>query len=121
MEAFCILRGVLEFTKIRMSVQLDDASIGLKPFNFIFGRKIQFIVFMLRVFIAHFSPVKFSKTIFSKRAKPLASLRGTIQSVNSIKCPWNAPDPYISSISFLLQVSSLPISIMYQSGTILTP
>ena len=71
-----------------------------------FGRKIQFIVFMLRVLTAHFSPVKRSKTIFRKRAKPLASYRETIQSGNFIKCPKNAPDTYISSISFLLQVSS---------------
>ena len=106
-EAFCILRGVL--TKIHMCSQLDDASLWFKLFNFIFGRKIQFIVFMLRVFTAHFSPVKCSKTIFCKRAKPLASYRGTIQSGNSIKCSRNAPDIYSSSISFLLQVSSLPI------------
>ena len=70
---------------------------------------------MLRVIIAHFSPVKPSKTIFHKRAKPLASYKGTIQSANSIKCPWNVPALYISSISFQLQVSSLPISVMYQS------
>ena len=111
-EAFCILRDVL--TKIHTWVQLDDASIGFKLFNLIFGRKIQFIVFMLRVFIAHFSPVKCSKTIFRKRAKPLVWYRGTIQSGHSIKCPRNTPDTYISSISFLLQVSSLPISIIYQ-------
>ena len=43
---------------------------------------------------------------FRKRAKPLASYRETIQSGNFIKCPKNAPDTYISSISFLLQVSS---------------
>ena len=49
-EAFCILRGVL--TKIRMCIQLDDANIGFNLFNLIFGRKIQFIVFMLRVFTA---------------------------------------------------------------------
>ena len=34
---------------------------------------IQPVAYMLRVFIAHFSPVKFSKTIFGQRAKPLAS------------------------------------------------
>ena len=33
----------------------------------------QFIVFMLFVFRAHFSPVKFSTTIFLNMAKPLAS------------------------------------------------
>ena len=71
-EAFYILRGVLKHMKICMSLQLDDASIGFSPFNFIFGRKNQPIVFMLRVFIGHFSPVQFSKTIFCKRAKPLA-------------------------------------------------
>ena len=27
-EAFCIHRGVLKCTKIRMSLQLDDANIG---------------------------------------------------------------------------------------------
>ena len=27
-EAFCILRGVLKCTKIRMSLQLDNASLG---------------------------------------------------------------------------------------------
>ena len=27
-EAFCMLRGVLKGTKIRMNLQLDDASIG---------------------------------------------------------------------------------------------
>ena len=109
-EAFCILRGVL--TKIHMCIQLDDAIIGLYLFNLIFGRKIQFIVFMLRVFTAQLSPVKCSKTIFRKRAKTLASYRGTIQSGNSIKCPMKAPDTYISSISFLVQVSSLPISMI---------
>ena len=56
-----------------------------------------------------------AKTIFHKRTKPLASYRGSIQSGNSIKCPRNAPDTLISSISCLLQVSSLPISIIYQS------
>ena len=61
---------------------------------------------MLSVFTAHFSPVKCSKTIFLKKAKPLASYRGTIQSGNSIKCPRNASDTYISSISFLLQLST---------------
>ena len=111
-KTVCILMGLL--TKIRMCVQLDDANIGFKLFNSIFGGKIQFIVFMLRVFTAHFSPVKCSKTIFRKRAKPLASYRETIQSGNFIKCHRNAPDTYISSISFLLQVSSLPISIIYQ-------
>ena len=70
---------------------------------------------MLRVFTAHFSPVKCSQTIFCKRARPLASYRGTIQSGNSIKCPMMAHDTYISSICFLVQVSSLPISIIYQS------
>ena len=112
-EAFCILRGVLR--KIRICIQLDDANIGFYLFNLIFGRKIQFIVVMLRVFKAQFSPVKCSETIFCKRAKPLASYRGTIQSENSIKCPMKAPDTYISSISFLVQVSSLPISMIYQS------
>ena len=72
------------------------------------------LLFMPRVFTAHFSPMKCSKTIFRKRAKPLASYRGTIQSGNSIKCLRNAPDTHILSISFLLQVSSLPISIIYQ-------
>ena len=70
--SFCILIVVLKCMKIRMSLQLDDASIVFEPFNLIFGRKIQFIVYMLRVFIAHLSSVKFSKTIFPKRAKPLA-------------------------------------------------
>ena len=69
---------------------------------------------MLRVFTTHFSPVKSSKTIFHKRAEPLASYRETIQSGNFIKCHRNAPDTYISSISFLLQVSSLPMIIIYQ-------
>ena len=32
-----------------------------------------------------------------------------------MKCHRNVPDTYISSISFLLQVSSLPISIIYLS------
>ena len=72
-------------------------------------------MFILRVFTAHFSPVKCSKTIYRKMTKPLASYRGTIQSGNSIKCPRYAPDTYISSISFLLQVCSLPINIIYQS------
>ena len=55
------------------------------------------------------------KSFSAKRAKPLASFRGTIQSGNSMKYLRNASDTYISSISFLLQVSSLPISIIYQS------
>ena len=79
------------------------------------------LLFMLRIFTAHFSPVKCSKTIFRKRAKPLASYRGTIRSGNSIKCHGNAPDTYISSISFLLQVRSLPISIIYQSALTMHP
>ena len=73
---------------------------------------------MLRVFIAHFSPVKFSKNHFTQKGQTpgfIKGERGTIQSANSIKFPTNTLDPYISSISFLLQVSSLPISIMYQS------
>ena len=37
-----------------------------------------FIVFMLRVFGTQFSPVKCSKTIFRKRAEPLAPYRRTI-------------------------------------------
>ena len=89
-EAFCILRGI--FT---MCVQLEVASIWFYLVNLIFRRKIQLIVFMLRVFTAHFSPVKCSKTTFHKRAKTLASYRGTIQSGNSIKCHMNAPDTYI--------------------------
>ena len=62
---------------------------------------------MLRVFTAPFSPVKCSKTIFCKRAKPLASNRGTIQNRNSIKCARNAPDTYISSIDQLSAASEL--------------
>ena len=58
-EAFCILRGVL--TKIRMCVQLEDASNRVLAIQFDFWK---FIVLMLRVFTAHFSPVKCSKTIF---------------------------------------------------------
>ena len=42
---------------------------------------------MLRVFTAHFSPVKCSKTIFRKRAKPLASYRESSQSGIFIKVP----------------------------------
>ena len=77
-KAFCTLRVVL--TKIRMCVQLDDASMyRVLAIHLIFGRKIQFILFMLRVITAHFSPVKCSKTIFRKRAKPLVSYKGTIQ------------------------------------------
>ena len=76
-------------------------------------------MFMQRVYTAHFSPV--NCCIFGIRAKPLASFRGNIQSGNSIKCPMNAPDTYISSISFLVQVSSLPISIIYQSVLNLAP
>ena len=49
-------------------------------FQFDFWKKIQIVVFMLRVFTAHFSPVKCSKTIFRKRVKPLVWYRGTIQS-----------------------------------------
>ena len=54
-EAFCILRGVL--TKKRMCVQLDDASNRVLAIQFDFWK---FIVFMLGVFTAHFSPVKCS-------------------------------------------------------------
>ena len=78
-----------------MCVQLDDTSIEFYLFNLIFGRKIQFSVFMLHVFTALFSSVKCSKLIFYKRAIPLASYRGTIQSGNSIKCIMNAPDTYL--------------------------
>ena len=38
----------------------------------------QFIVLMLRVLNAYFSPVKCFKTSFHKRAKPLAPYRGSI-------------------------------------------
>ena len=38
--------------------------------QFDFWKKIQFIVFMLRVFTDHFSPVKCSKTISAKRPNP---------------------------------------------------
>ena len=67
-KAFCILRGVL--TKIRMCVQLDGASIGFYLFNLIFGRKIQFIAFMLRVFTAHFSFGNALKPFFAKGPNP---------------------------------------------------
>ena len=62
-----------------------------------------FIVLMLRVFKAHFSPGICSKTNFGKRAKPLAPYSETIQSANSLIRLRNAPDTYILSISFLLR------------------
>ena len=44
--------------------------------QFDFGRKIQFIGFMLRVFTAHFSPVKCSKTISTKGPNPWLYIGG---------------------------------------------
>ena len=38
-EVFCILRGVLKGTKIRMNLQLDDASIGFLAIQFDFWKK----------------------------------------------------------------------------------
>ena len=58
-EAFCKLGGVL----------LCNANIGFKLFKLIFGRKMQFIVFMMRAFRAHFSPLKCSKAIFRKKGQ----------------------------------------------------
>ena len=59
----------------------------------------QFILSMLRVFRAHFSPVKCSETIFHKRAKPWLHIGGLsadpIQSANSTQCLRNVSDTYL--------------------------
>ena len=103
-----------------MCVQLDDASIGVDLFNLIFDfwEKMQFIVFMLRVFRAHLSPVKCSKTIFSKRAKSLAPYRGTmcryLLECELYKMPQERAWYFYLKHQLSVQVNSVPISIMYQ-------
>ena len=76
-DAFCKLRGVPTCTQVRMCVQLDCASMWFKLFNLISGRKMQFIVFMLRVVRTHFIPAKALKP-FSAKGSRLARYRGTI-------------------------------------------
>ena len=51
------------------------------------GNKIQFIVSMLRVFIAHFSPVKFSKTIFGQKGQTPGFIKGDYSECQLYKMP----------------------------------
>ena len=65
------------------------------------------IVFMLRVFRAHFSPVKCLKPFSAIGPNPWLNIgrvsADSFQSVYSIKCVRNASDTYISSMSFQLK------------------
>ena len=55
--------------------------------QFVFRKKFQFIVLMLRVFIAHFRPVKFSKNHFPKKGQTPGFIKGDYTECELCKMP----------------------------------
>ena len=61
------------------------------------------------------APKNWNWNHFPQNGQTHGFIKGDYPECKLYKMPFSAPDPYSPSNSFLLQVSSLPISIMYQS------
>ena len=97
--SFCILRGVPTCTQMRMCVQLNDARVLAIQFDFLEEK-----CSLLCLCCVSSELILALKPFSAKGPNPWLHTGGLsaypFQSTNSIKCLRNAPDTYISSISF---------------------